>query len=123
MRERPTCPCEGQTLDRLLGPAILAFLADGPLHGYALVERLATSPLMNGTKPDRAGVYRTLAAMETQGTVAHALVDSKIGPSKRLYELTKYGRGCLKKWIDTLELYCSDVTALVRMMREVVSRH
>ena len=122
MPSKPTCPCEGQTLDRLLAPNILAFLADGPAHGYALVERLATSPLMNGTKPDRAGVYRALAAMEAQGTVTHSLRDSKIGPSKRLYQLTRDGRDCLKKWVVTLERYSSDVGALAKTMREVAFR-
>ena len=123
MPKNATCSCEGQTLDRLLGPAILTFLADGPLHGYALVEWLAKSPLMNGTKPDRAGVYRALAAMESQGTVTHAIADSKIGPSKRLYRLTNHGKECLKKWINTLEQYSSDVRSLVKMMKKVASRY
>ncbi len=28
------CPCEGSTLDKLVQPAILTILSDGPLHGY-----------------------------------------------------------------------------------------
>ena len=55
MASRPSCPCEGRTLDRHLQPTILAYLADGPEHGYAMADRLSGSPLMNGGRPDRPG--------------------------------------------------------------------
>ncbi len=41
---QPTCPCEGQTLDRHLQPTMLGFLCNGPLHGYALVKLLIDAP-------------------------------------------------------------------------------
>ena len=85
MASRPSCPCEGRTLDRHLQPTILAYLADGPEHGYALADRLSGSPLMNGGRPDRPGVYRSLVAMESQGLVKHVVAASESGPAKRLY--------------------------------------
>ena len=42
------CPCSGATLDKLVQPAILAALTEGPLHGYRLAER---SKEMAGMKP------------------------------------------------------------------------
>ena len=38
MPDKPSCPCEGQTLDRHLQPTILAVLAEGPLHGAARAD-------------------------------------------------------------------------------------
>lgn len=38
------CPCKGGTLDRLIQPAILAVLAEGPLHGYRLAARISEIP-------------------------------------------------------------------------------
>ncbi len=51
------CPCEGSTLDKLVQPAILTILSDGPLHGYGLAERLSQMPMFRGQKPDGAGIY------------------------------------------------------------------
>ncbi len=105
-------------MDRLLQPAVMTILFKGPLHGYALVDRLKDSPLMKGTKPDGTGVYRLLATLETQGLVTHCLTDSDLGPSKRVFELTDSGRACLSKWICTLETYREEIGQLIQLMRE-----
>jgi len=119
---RPSCPCEGQTLDRHLQPTILVHLADGPEHGYALADRLSGSPLMNGCRPDRPGIYRSLATMEDQRLVKHLVTASESGPDRRLYRLTPSGKVCLGKWISTLESYQEGIGKLLTMMRKVKSR-
>ena len=122
MPSRPLCPCESRTLDRHLQPTILAYLADGPEHGYALADRLSGSPLMNGRRPDRPGVYRSLVAMEGQGLVKHVVAASHSGPAKRLYRLTRTGEVRLGKWINTLERYQEGIGRLLAMMREANSK-
>jgi DNA-binding PadR family transcriptional regulator len=121
MSSRAACPCEGGTLDRHPQPVILAYLADGPQHGYALADRLRGSPLMGGCRPDRPGVYRALVAMESQGLVKHFVTTSESGPSKRLYRLTPVGKACLGKWIGTLERYRERLGKLVTLLREASS--
>jgi len=96
----------------------MALLAEGPLHGYAMIERLRDSPLMKGNAPDPTGVYRLLNTLEEQNMVSHAWSESEEGPAKRLYALTASGRKCLGKWIDTLDGYQKDVGRLVKMMRK-----
>lgn len=117
MPSKPRCPCEGGTLDRHLQPTILAYLADGPEHGYALADRLSRSPLTNGCRPDRPGVYRSLVAMERQGLVKHVVTASQSGPAKRLYRLTPAGKVCLRKWTETLARYQKGIRKLVALMR------
>jgi len=121
MSSRPPCPCEGRTLDRHLQPTILAYLAGGPEHGYAMADRLSGSPLMDGCRPDHPGVYRSLVAMEGQGLVRHVVTVSESGPAKRLYRLTPTGKACLGKWVDTLERYQEGIGKLLVMMREANS--
>ena len=121
MKRERNCACDGRTLDRLLQPAVMAWLVEGPIHGYALVEKLKDSPLMQGCTPDRMGVYRLLTRLEDQGMVRHAWSDSNEGPSKRLYELTPAGQQCLKKWIETLERYQQDIGSLVAIMRKAAT--
>jgi len=116
------CACEGRTLDRLLQPTVMAFLVEGPQHGYALVERLKDSPLMKGAKPDETGIYRLLNTLEDQGLVTHRLTESELGPSKRVYELTDSGKDCLRQWIATLDDYQRGVRRLVAIMRKADAR-
>ena len=40
MKTASDCPCSGATLDKLVQPAILAALTEGPIHGYRLAERI-----------------------------------------------------------------------------------
>ena len=117
MPSKRTCACEGHTLDRLLQPAVLAILADGALHGYALVERLKESPTMRGSKPNDTGVYRLLNVLEQQGLVTHQLEDSELGPARRVFALTESGRVCLGKWVGTLDKYQAAIADLVVTMR------
>ena len=99
----------------------MALLVDGPQHGYALVNRLSESPLLEGTKPDDTGVYRLLKILEGQGLVRHEVAESELGPSKRVYELTDSGRECLGKWTETLDKYHRAIAKLVAMLRKATS--
>ena len=118
MRSKRCCACEGHTLDRLLQPTVMALLAEGPQHGYALVQRLSKSPLLKGTKPDDTGVYRLLKMLEGQRLVRHEVAESQHGPSKLAYELTDLGRECLGKWAATLDDYHRDIAKLAKMLRK-----
>lgn len=94
-----SCPCRGTSLDRLIQPIVLALLARGRRHGYGLVEGIAA---LEGRRPDPAGVYRTLRAMERRGLVSGSWDHSVPGPPRRLYKLTTLGRECLRRWTEVL---------------------
>lgn len=119
--DRDDCPCAGRTLDKLIQPAILAVLAEGPLHGYALAERIGQIAIFGGQKPDASGVYRFLKAMETRGLVASAWTLSDTGPAKRAYQLTPAGECCLQQWISTIEEYRDGINALLKAARKAVA--
>ena len=107
------CPCKGLTLAKLLRPALMTVLADGAIHGYRIIEGLAASPVMHGSPPDPAGVYRTLRAMEREGLVRSTWHPSGQGPAKRTYRLTPAGRACLQTWVSTLKTYRNAVEGLL----------
>lgn len=115
------CPCTGATLDKLLQPAVLTLLAQGPLHGYKLAERVAGMPSFEGRRPDASGLYRTLRAMEERGLVEARWDVSRRGPARRLYALTPAGRMCLSRWVETLERYGQAVTGLLALARGAAS--
>ena len=116
------CPCMGATLDRLVQPAILVILADGPLHGYRLTERIGALPGFAGAKPDISGVYRFLKTMELKGLVVSTWDLSKTGPARKAYQITPAGERCLKHWIKTLEGYREGIAVLLRTARKAVAK-
>lgn len=115
------CPCSGGTLDKLIQPAIFVVLAEGPLHGYAIVERIGLLPHFD-EKPDASGVYRFLKAMERRGLVVASWDVSEAGPARKCYQLTGDGQRCLQQWVATLEDYRRGVDALLKAARKAATK-
>jgi PadR family transcriptional regulator, regulatory protein PadR len=111
------CPCTGRNLDKLIQPAVLALLAEEPMHGYRLVQRLGRMPMFKGHRPDTTGVYRFLKAMEDRGLVSSAWDLSDSGPAKRLFNLTVKGHRCLVLWGTTLQEYHEQIAGLLETIR------
>ena len=107
------CPCSGKTLARLIQPAVMAVLADEPLHGYVIAQRLTGMTMFRGHGPDATGVYRLLRSMEKKGFVTASWELAASGPAKRRYSLTQGGRACLTRWITTLRTYRDAVSNLL----------
>lgn len=114
------CPCTGGTLDRLIQPAILLVLEEGPLHGYRIAERIAEIPGFAGQKPDVSGVYRFLKSMERKGLLTGSWNVSESGPARKCYQITPGGQQCLAEWVKTLEEYRKSITALLRAVRSTM---
>jgi DNA-binding PadR family transcriptional regulator len=122
MLELSTCPCAGNTLDRLVQPAILVVLAAGPLHGYRVAEKISERLSLGDQKPDMSGVYRFLKVMEEKGLVASSWDLSHGGPARRCYEITPDGERCLSQWIETLERHRKGINDLLRAARTAVRK-
>ena len=116
------CPCSGGTLDKLVQPAILAALTEGPIHGYRLAERIKQMAGRCGEKPDVSGIYRFLKKMEATGLVTSAWETGGEGHAKRLFAITDDGRACLTRWTKTLEAYLQAITALLREVKAATTR-
>ncbi|MDR1714008.1 MAG: helix-turn-helix transcriptional regulator [Coriobacteriales bacterium] len=108
------CSQLAKSLSRLSQPTVLTVLAtsDEPLHGYAIVQRAAESPMFGGAKPDPTGIYRLLKQMEDDGLVTSQWETPKAGPAKRAFTLTEVGRTELRRWIDSLACYTTTINEL-----------
>ncbi|MCX5676549.1 MAG: helix-turn-helix transcriptional regulator [Planctomycetota bacterium] len=85
---------------------------------YRVVQRLAETPIMRGSRPDPTGVYRMLRLMEKRGLVVSSWDLSDSGPAKRSYRLTPGGRRCLARWVRTLDVYRRAIDGLLRAARQ-----
>jgi DNA-binding PadR family transcriptional regulator len=111
------CACSGKTLARLLQPAVMALLAQEPLHGYRLVQRLQQMAMFRDNPPDPTGLYRLLKSMEERGLVTSTWDLAERGPAKRRYKLTRSGRTCLRKWSKTLTDYADALKGILQIIQ------
>ncbi|HEX2037453.1 MAG TPA: helix-turn-helix transcriptional regulator, partial [Chloroflexota bacterium] len=72
---------------RFAEPFLLLLLAEGPSHGYDLLERLAGRGFVAG-EVDAGYLYRTLRGMEEAGLVTSEWDSASRGPIKRTYAIT-----------------------------------
>jgi DNA-binding PadR family transcriptional regulator len=76
--------------------AILALLAERPMHGYEMIQQIAERS--NGIwKPSPGSVYPTLQLLDDEGLITA----SESQGSKKLFELTDEGRAAAEK-VETL---------------------
>jgi PadR family transcriptional regulator, regulatory protein PadR len=79
-----------QTLKGVLDPLILAVLAEGPLHGYAVIEELKARSGGELDLPEGT-VYPALHRLERRGLLRSAWTRAE-GRRRRIYRLTAGGR-------------------------------
>ena len=116
-------PCTGATLDKLVQPAMLAILAQGPIHGYELARQVGRLPRFPDTPPDVSGIYQVLKVMESRGLVTSEWDDSQEGQTKkrRLFTITDRGRHSLENWNITLRNYHRAIGLLLKTIQKAVS--
>jgi transcriptional regulator len=90
---------------------LLSTLRAGPLHGYAVVEKLrglsgGAFDLAEGT------VYPALYRLEAAGLLSSSWTKAN-GRRRRVYELTKRGRGELTRERDEWQAFSNAVEAVV----------
>ena len=116
-RQRPDGSWEVRArVERFGEPALLVLVADGPTHGYKLLERLPE--LIGDDRVDVGNVYRALRAFEDEGLVVSEWRGDLPGPTKRTYTLTDEGRAVLDTWLGSLEELRDALTAFLESTRK-----
>lgn len=71
---------------------VLGLLAEGPKHGYDLLERARARSMGFWTELGRASVYQALKRLERDGAIAGRAQEGREGPDRRVYRITRQGR-------------------------------
>jgi PadR family transcriptional regulator PadR len=87
---------------RWMEPFVLALLAGGPAHGYAITAQLEEMGITGGPV-DIGQVYRTLRDLEEAGQVSSTWSSEPAGPQRRDYELTEAGYASLDEWAAVMK--------------------
>jgi len=89
---------------------ILAALADGPKHGYALIEEAAE--LSSGAVRLRVGtLYAALERLTRDRLIEPAGEETVAGKTRRYYALTEPGRESLRAEIRRMEQLAARATS------------
>jgi len=83
-------PVRAETLKGHLDALLLAVLADGPRHGYGVIEALRAGSGGQFDLP-KGTIYPALHRLEQAGLV-HGTWSNQTGRQRRVYELTPVGR-------------------------------
>lgn len=87
---------------RWMEPFVLALLAGGPAHGYAITAQLEEIGITGGPV-DIGQVYRTLRDLEAAGQVSSTWSSEPAGPQRRDYRLTEAGYASLDEWAAVMK--------------------
>jgi poly-beta-hydroxybutyrate-responsive repressor len=100
MTPAPVRDPNGGALPRhYLKPCLLLLLAEGPSHGYELLEQVRRLGI-RGAEP--GGLYRYLRSMEKEQLVSSWWEPSQAGPARRTYVLTEDGKQALDSSVSAL---------------------
>jgi len=99
---------------------VLAGLASGPKHGYALIQE--ATELTEGRVTLRVGtLYAALDRLAKEGLVVRAGEEIVDGRLRRSYELTGEGRETLDAEVERLRLLSTRVAARLRHARAAIA--
>jgi PadR family transcriptional regulator PadR len=99
---------------RLVEPALLAFLNHENLHGYGLLEKLAT---LNLGSISPSVIYRILRDYEEIGLVRSDWDTQETqGPPRRVYAITDEGKAALGRARASLKETADRIDALLSLM-------
>ena len=102
MTSRASSSVEGG--ERALGPgdwAIVALLAEQPVHGWALIQKLKPEGEIGAVwSLPRPSVYRALEGLQQRGLIEPSgLERGERGPYRMIFKTTAAGRRALKAWL------------------------
>jgi len=87
-------PDRTDVLQGMLDLVILKTLAAGPLHGYAIAQRIEQSSRALVQVP-QGSLYPALHRLEERGLLAATWVETETGRRAKVYRLTRNGRTAL----------------------------
>jgi PadR family transcriptional regulator, regulatory protein PadR len=98
-------------VERFVEPAVLLLLAEGPRHGYELLDRLPE--LVAEERVDVGNLYRVMRGLEDDGVVESEWRGDLPGPAKRTYRLTDAGSALLDQWAEALRAARDEISSFV----------
>lgn len=98
----------------ILEICILAIIADVPIYGYDIIEKLQEV----GLDITEGTLYPLLSRLRQEGLVTSTIQESTIGPSRRYYSLSPKGAELLSEGAVEFKLFTETVHKLLHRYYE-----
>jgi PadR family transcriptional regulator, regulatory protein PadR len=96
------------TLDLL----ILKTLAQAPLHGYGIAQRILVTS-KDALQVQQGSLYPALHRLQRKGLLKSEWTESGNGPMAKTYSLTASGRKCLQEEVAQWKRYAEAMTMVL----------
>ena len=107
---------EGEMLKGHLDMIVLASLAPGPAHGYAVIEEIRRRSRGAFDLPEGT-IYPVLHRLEENGLLSGRWVTADSGRRRRVYSLTRRGERALADQYAVWERFAAAVGGLFKGLR------
>lgn len=82
--------------------SLLGFLAEAPMHGYEIYQRLSEAAGLGIVwHIKQSHLYTILSRLEDRGYIAHVLEPQEARPPRKVYSLTPEGDAALHTWLSS----------------------
>lgn len=103
---------EGEMLKGHLDMIVLAALAAGPAHGYAVIEQIKIKSGQAFDLPEGT-IYPILHRLEQAGLLSSRWVTAESGRRRRVYALTRRGERSLAERSEVWLQFCDAIGGLL----------
>jgi transcriptional regulator len=103
---------EGEMLKGHLDMIVLAALAAGPAHGYAVIEQIKRKSGQAFDLPEGT-IYPALHRLEQAGLLSSRWVTAESGRQRRVYALTRRGERSLAERSAVWKQFCEAIGGLL----------
>ena len=107
---------KGQAWKGHLDLLVLAVLADGPMHGYAVIEKLRERSSDAFDLPEGT-VYPVLHRLADSGSLSSEWIEVA-GRRRRIYRLTGAGQAALREERSSWQSFSTAVTQVIQGVRQ-----
>ncbi|MBT1247602.1 MULTISPECIES: PadR family transcriptional regulator [unclassified Thermosipho (in: thermotogales)] len=105
----------GKYRKTFIEPFILLIIAETPLHGYEIANRLSEYGIELTGLGQMGNLYRILSRLENEGFIISKWDSNAQGPSKKVYNITNKG-------IEQLKLNKKELTKIKNIIEKFITK-
>lgn len=114
------CACKGTYFDKLIQPAVLVVLSEGPSYGLEILNKIQERSITAGGAPDAAGFYRMLKKMEESGLMtAEWVFNGDSNKPRKMLTITEDGIRCISNWRESLVEYRESIDHIINAIDKI----
>ncbi|MBB6061974.1 poly-beta-hydroxybutyrate-responsive repressor [Thermosipho japonicus] len=110
----------GRFRKTFIEPFVLLIIAQSPLHGYEIANKLLEFGIELTGLGQMGNLYRILSKLEEEGLLRFEWDNTNQGPSKKVYYITPEGLEYLKRSVEELEKINNTISRFIIEAKKLI---